>query len=71
MKTVRIAAGVVGHDVGSKRRVSPQYRFNTTVTAQVVEVETRGCGEFERRCVIVNVEGKRLSITESKVEYVA
>ena len=69
-KTVKVKLGAIGFEIDSKKKRTPQYRFNTSVVVAVVGEETKGCDEFAHIRLILLVEGKRLSVKSENCEAV-
>lgn len=57
-QTMEIKVGTIGYDLDSRKRVSPKYRFNTTVTLPLLGTAENGPAIRP----VVLVEGKRIMV---------
>ncbi len=67
-KFLKIKKGTTGFDISSKKKRTPEYRFNCDCHVRVVGSETKGCGEFEHLRYLVEVDEKTLSIRASLIQ---
>ena len=65
MATITVNVGAIAFQVGTKKKISPKYRFNKTGTFEIRRTEQRGCGEFAKTDYLITVEGLLLAVSGS------